>query len=332
MADSSFYKNFGPFDLESIVNDIDCEIKGDKTKLMNDISSLRDANKGEISFLSNKKYIEDFENSNAGAFIVERKYATNPEKNYIISQNPHYTFAEVSRKFYPNDIKSNFFFKKDDFLEELGNGNKISFNSFVHKSAKVGKNNQIGVNSIIGPSVKIGDNCTIGDNVSIYYCKIFNNVKVFSGTKIGTEGFGFAVKGSSFLKIPQIGRVVIKDNVEIGSNVCIDRGSCGDTIINKNCMIDNLVHIAHNVVIDENTIIAAQTGIAGSSFIGKNVKMGGQVGISGHLIIGDNSEIAAKSGVMKNIKDREIHGGYPAQDIKKWHKSTIFLKRNVKNY
>ena len=143
------------------------------------------------------------------------------------------------------------------------------------------------------------------------------------------DGFGFAINGNSYLKIPQIGRVIIYDNVEIGSNCTIDRGSCGDTIIKSNCMIDNLVHIAHNVVIGENTIIAGQTGIAGSSIIGKNVLMGGQVGISGHLYIKDNVQIGAQSGVTKNIEKNSIVSGTPSVNLKTYLKQAVVLKQMV---
>jgi len=205
---------------------------------------------------------------------------------------------------------------------------KCSKKAFIHKSCSIGKNCEIGSFVKIGPGVSIGDNCLIGDNVSIYYSKISNNVKLYQGVKIGGEGFGFIAKKDFFKKIPQLGRVIIKENVEIGCNSTVDRGSIGDTVISKNTMIDNLVHIAHNVKIGENSIIAAMTGISGSTEIGKNAMIGGQVGISGHVKIGDNVKIAAKSGIMKDIPSNSNIGGYPAENIIDWHRGTIFLRKN----
>ena len=172
----------------------------------------------------------------------------------------------------------------------------------------------------------LGDNCLIGDNVSIYFSKISDNVKIYQGAKIGGEGFGFAIHKKGFKKIPQLGRVIIDKNVEIGCNSTIDRGSIGDTVIGENSMIDNIVHLGHNVKIGKNCIIAAMTGISGSSTLGDNVLVGGQVGISGHIRIGNNVKIAAKSGVMKNIDDNNSVGGYPAENIIDWHRGTILKK------
>ena len=331
MVDSNFYKNYGPFNLEDIVRGLECEIKGNNKKVIKNISTLKDASSSDLSFFSNKRYFKDFEISKSGVIIVEKKFATFGERNYIISDNPHYTFAQISNKFYPDSNYPDFYFSDKDRLNFNSNDQiNASDNCFIHKTAKLGENVTIGLNTVVGPNVSIGNNCIVGDNVSLYFCHIMNNVKVFPGARIGTDGFGFAINGNSYLKIPQIGRVIIYDNVEIGSNCTIDRGSCGDTIIKSNCMIDNLVHIAHNVEIDENTVIAGQTGIAGSSSIGKNVFMGGQVGVNGHVKIGNNVKIAAKSGVMGDIRDNESYGGYPARPIKSWHKTTIFLKNHVR--
>ena len=188
-------------------------------------------------------------------------------------------------------------------------------------------NCEIGNNSVIGPGVVIGDNCLIGDNVSIYFSIIGDNAKIYQGVRLGSEGFGFIMKGNSFKKIPQLGRVVIGNHVEVGSNTTIDRGSIGDTIVGNYTMIDNIVHLGHNVKIGERCIIAAMTGISGSTSIGNNVIIGGQVGISGHLSIGNNVKIAAKTGVMKNIDDNSVIAGYPSEKISDWHRNTVILKK-----
>lgn len=331
LVDSNFYKNFGPFSLLEISKELNCDFHGDENFLVKDVSPLSSACRNSISFFSNKKYLNVFEKSDAGTFIVEKRYAKNKKKNYIFSNNPHFSFAKIARKFYPDSIYTDFFLKKEDNKLSHNNNIKASNNVFVHNSVILGKNVVIGANSVIGPGVSIGDDCIIGDNVSIYFSIISKNVKILPGSRIGTDGFGFAIEKTNFLKIPQIGRVLIHENVEIGANVTIDRGSCGDTIIKKNSMIDNLVHIAHNVEIGENCIIAGMTGISGSVKIGKNVIMGGQVGLGGHITIGDNVKIAAKSGVFRSLKGNNSYGGFPAQKIREWHKMSIFLKKKMKN-
>ncbi len=329
MVDYRFYKNFGPFDVKSIIHNLECDYIGNENKIVKDISTLKEAGHSDLSFFSNIKYLNDYKHSKAGVIIVSKKYVSE-RQNCIISKNPLYTFAEISQKFYPNHIYPNFFYSQNQLKKKFKDCSKVSLNCFVHETASLGSNVCLGLNSIIGPNVSIGDNCVVGDNVSIYFSQIKNNVKISSGVKIGTEGFGFAIGEKKFMKLPQLGRVLINNNVEIGANSTIDRGSCGDTVIGENVMIDNLVHIAHNVEIGRNTIIAAMTGISGSVKVGKHVIIGGQVGISGHLIIGDKVKIAAKSGVINDISDNKSVGGYPAESIKNWHRSTIYLRKNVR--
>ena len=241
--------------------------------------------------------------------------------NLLFSDDPYLSMAHTASIFYPDCEYPNFSFPYSKCNKSL------SVNRFIHEDSEIGDNCVIGSFVKIGPGVKIGSNCIIGDNASIYYSIISDNVKIYNGVRIGSEGFGFIFSKTNFKKIPQLGRVIIKENVEIGCNSTVDRGSIGDTIISKNVMIDNLVHVGHNVKIGENTIIAAMTGISGSCEIGSNTMIGGQVGISGHLKIGNNVKIAAKSGIMKNIPDNTSVGGYPAVNIIDWHRSTVLNKK-----
>lgn len=331
MADSNFYENKGPFSITQILNGIDSKFIGDKNFLVYDVSTLALSNEKHLSFFSNKKYINELKCTKAGVIIVEEKFIEICKTNIIVSNHPYYTFAQIVNKFYPNTAYPDLHFDEDNKKKFFSKSNKISFSAFVHKNASLGENISIGLNSVIGPGVKIGNNCKIADNVSIYFSNIAENVKINSGSRIGSDGFGFAIKDNTFLKIPQIGRVLINENVEIGANVTIDRGSAGDTIIKRNSMIDNLVHIAHNVEIGNNCIIAAMTGISGSTKIGNNVVIGGQVGFSGHNKIGDNTKIAAKSGIFKDVSANTSVGGFPAQPIRDWHRTNIYLKNKVKN-
>ena len=328
MIDKDFYKNFGPFSLDELALKIDAKIEGDKNKIVFDIASLSDATDKEVSFYHSSKYKDDFNKTKAGVIVVNNKCKINTKENYLIVKDPYIAMAKVASIFYPECEYQNFYFDDNELMNLSNKPIKCSKKAFIHKSCSIGKNCEIGSFVKIGPGVSIGDNCLIGDNVSIYYSKISNNVKLYQGVKIGGEGFGFIAKKNFFKKIPQLGRVIIKENVEIGCNSTVDRGSIGDTVISKNTMIDNLVHIAHNVKIGENSIIAAMTGISGSTEIGKNAMIGGQVGISGHVKIGDNVKIAAKSGIMKDIPSNSNIGGYPAENIIDWHRGTIFLRKN----
>ena len=328
MIDKDFYKNFGPFSLNELALKIDAKIEGDKNKIIFDIAPLNVATDKEVSFYHSSKYKDDFDKTKAGVIVVDNKCKINTKKNYLIVEDPYVAMAKVASIFYPECEYQNFYFDDNELMNLSNKPIKCSKKAFIHKSCSIGKNCEIGSFVKIGPGVSIGDNCLIGDNVSIYYSKISNNVKLYQGVKIGGEGFGFIAKKNFFKKIPQLGRVIIKENVEIGCNSTVDRGSIGDTVISKNTMIDNLVHIAHNVKIGENSIIAAMTGISGSTEIGKNAMIGGQVGISGHVKIGDNVKIAAKSGIMKDISSNSNIGGYPAENIIDWHRGTIFLRKS----
>ncbi len=326
MVDPSFYENNGPFTLGEIAQHLGCEFLGDKGKIIKDISTIEDANSSEICFFV-KKYKRYFSNSSAGAFIVNKVEKDSTKRNFILSINPHLDMAKVASLFYPSYEYPNFFFDGENNQSNFDKSIKVSENSYIHKTAKIGLNTKIGFNSIIGPGVVLGENSIIGDNVSIYFSLIGKNVRIYQGVKLGSEGFGFIMEKNIFKKIPQLGRVIIGNNVEIGANSTIDRGSIGDTIVGNSCMIDNIVHLGHNVKLGENCIIAAMTGISGSTTIGNNVIIGGQVGISGHLSIGNNVTIAAKTGVMKDIKDNSIIAGYPSEKIQDWHRNTILLKQ-----
>ena len=327
MVDHNFYRKTGPHLLSKLAEMLSCEFIGNGEILIDDISTLEEARASDISFFHNKKYLESLKKTKSQVILVDKNFNLDLNKNLIVCKDPYYSMAKVALIFYPDSIYPNYYFKDADRSIEFDKSNMISSNTFIHKKARIGKNCKIGFNSFIGPNVIIGDNCLIGDNVSIYFSIIGKNVKIYQGVRIGSEGFGFIMQQNSVQKIPQLGRVIIGDCVEIGANTTIDRGSIGDTKIGKLTMLDNLVHVAHNVTIGNNCIIAAMTGISGSTMIGNNVLIGGQVGISGHINIGNNVKIAAKSGIMKNIKDNHVVGGYPADNILDWHRNTLILKK-----
>ncbi len=214
----------------------------------------------------------------------------------------------------------------------------ISKNCIIKKGALIGNNVQIGdhviigENSVIGDGVSIGDYSEIGSNCSINFSKIGKNSIIYPGVRLGTTGFGFNFDDKGVYKFPHRGRVIIKDNVEIGANSTIDRGSLGDTIINSFVMIDNLVHVAHNVIIGKGTVICGQSGIAGSSVIGENVIIGAQVGIAGHLKIASGVILSARSGVTKDINNSEMMGGFPALPIQEFRRQKATLSMITKKF
>jgi UDP-3-O-[3-hydroxymyristoyl] glucosamine N-acyltransferase len=297
---------------------------------LNSINSLLNAQSKDLTFFNDKRLIHNLKTTKAKACFVSVNFVhLLPKSCYaIVVGDPYEAFAYSTNFFYPKRVSENkisqfSFISKDAILEK-----NIDIGNFVN----INKNSEIGQNVIIDDNVIIKNDCKIGDNTIIQSgCIISNaiigsNCHIQSGTVIGDTGFGFELLNK--VTITHIGNVIIGKNVHIGSNVTIDRATLDSTIIGDNVRIDNLVHIAHNVQIGKNTVIAAQSGIAGSAILGNNCILGGQVGISGHIKIGNNVTIAAKSGVTKNIDDNSIIGGYPAIDLKKWKKSIINQYKN----
>ncbi len=312
--------NFKRNDLTSIniidtkINIIDSRIN-DKFKIT-DVSSYENIRNNSILFLSKQLLVP-----NNNLFLItdnEDIFKNNIYKNIILVKDITVTYKDIINFMYIHEDSIDF---KDTF--------KNISNSFISESAKIHESTIIGNNCIIGKGVEIGRNCIIKNNVIIKNTFLENNICISDNSTIGSTGFGFGLKNLGFDNLsPHIGNVIIEENVSIGSNCCIDRGKIDSTKIGKNSMIDNLVHVAHNVIIGDNACIAAQSGISGSSIIGKNLVSGGQSGYAGHIRIGDNVVVAAKSGVTKNIPDNSTIAGFPAIDIKEWKKQIINQKKN----
>ena len=310
-----------------LLSDIHNLLKLNKIKkkiILNDIKDLKSANSNDISFFHNSKYLQFLKKTKAKYVVTDKKHS-NIVKSYcepLLVDNVLKSVSIITNFFYPNSLKDGV-----DFTLKIPNKNKYKninygFNVLFGKNVKIGKDTIVGHNTIIEANVEIGSNCIIGNNVLIKNSIIGNKVRILDGAIIGKKGFGFFPKKKVNIRYPHIGMVIIHDNVEIGCNNTIDRGSLSNTIIGRNTFIDNQVHIAHNVNIGANCIITGQVGFAGSSSIGNNVLIGGQAGISGHLMIGNNVQIGGGSGVIKNIPDNTKVMGYPAKDIRS------FLKEN----
>jgi UDP-3-O-[3-hydroxymyristoyl] glucosamine N-acyltransferase len=295
-------------------------VVGTGNTLIKNIRSIEEANEGDITFIANKKYLKKLKLTNASAVLVPPQTAADG-RNLIVVADPYVALGKLLTLFYPLEHGGNGV-SPDAYIEE---GAVVSPEAVVFPRVFIGKGATIGKGAVLYPGVFVGRNVSIGENsilyanVTVYHsCIIGNGVILHSGVVIGADGFGFASPGKSNIKIPQIGFVQIDDDVEIGANTTVDRATLGKTWIQRNVKIDNLVQIAHNVVIGENSVITAQVGISGSTKLGKSVMVGGQSGMVGHIDIGDNVMIAADSKIHKNIKAGEIVGGKPHMPYKEF--------------
>ena len=338
MTDKRFYQISTPYSIVEIARITDCEIlyppgKNQDT-MISAVKSLTQAGDHDISFLSNKKYRTNFDNTKATACIVPCDTVVTSANQLILlkSKNSYLAYTKLIDLFYKAAKQYN---------------PTVASSAYISKLATIGKNCYIGHNVIIEDNVTIGDDCIIEagsfidfgvqignrakiyNSVSISYAEIGNDVVILPGARIGQDGFGFATAAGVHHKIFHVGKVIIGNNVEIGANTTIDRGSLNDTVIEDLCRIDNLVQIAHNVRIGKGSIIVAQAGIAGSSKIGNYCALGGQVGVAGHLTVGDKAQIAAQGGVIQDVEPGSIMGGTPTVPIRDWHKQSIIMKQLI---
>ncbi len=315
----SLFLNKGPFDLNYIIEKtyFSKKEKFAKKKIKN-VSNLINSKKGDLTFFENVKYINNLKNTNASYCLIKEKFATQLKKSCmpIISKEPLLDFIVISKLFYPDADCDNWKYKQNNKYKSL-----LKKNVYVDNTVKIGKNFSVGFNSVLKKNIRIGNNVIIGSNCTISNAVIGDNVIINDGTVIGKIGYGFKVINNKLTFIPHIGCVKINDDVYIGSNCTIDRGSFSNTSIGKFTMIDNLVHIAHNVKIGSFCFIAGQVGVAGSSVIGDKCMIGGQAGISGHLQIGNNVNIGGHSGILNNLSDGSRVIGFPSMKIRD------FLKR-----
>jgi UDP-3-O-[3-hydroxymyristoyl] glucosamine N-acyltransferase len=296
------------------------------------LSKIEEGSEGSLSFLSNPKYINHIYTTKASIVIVGNLFEfDNPVHTTLIKVDDAYSAFAKILEFYNSQKNNKIGIDKNTILGEnvaYGDGFYLGAFSYISNNVIIGKNVKIHPNCFIGDHVTLGDNVCIFAGAKVHSdCTIGNNTNIYSGAIIGADGFGFAPQDDgTYSKIPQIGTVIIEENVDIGANTTIDRATMGATIIRKGAKLDNLIHIGHNCEIGENTVIAGQTGVAGSTKIGKNCIIGGQVGFAGHLTIGDNVRIQGKSGITKNIKDGEVLQGNPAFGYTDYFKSYVIFK------
>lgn len=336
MTDSRFFVNNGPFSLEDILSWSSAELLAasadvDKKAPIVDVAPLDRASAEHISFFDNPKYIDQFRKSSAGFCFVKAKYADEAPKSMtlLITEEPYRCYALTAQRFYPRKSPEAQISPAAHIADSasIGDQCRIEPGVVIGENVTIGNHAVIGANSVIDSGVTIGDNCQIGACSTISHAIIGNHVILHRGIHIGQDGFGFALGRGGHIKVPQLGRVVIEDHVEIGSGTCIDRGTGPDTTIGKGSKIDNLVQIGHNVQIGKGAVVVSQVGIAGSTRIGDGAVLGGQVGLAGHIRIGAGAKIAAQSGVMEDVPSGASMGGSPAVPVKHWHRQTIALNK-----
>lgn len=325
------------FTAKQIADFIGGKIEGDSNATVNTFAKIEEGKKGAISFLSNPKYTHYIYDTQSSIVLVnEDMVFDKPVSTTLIRvANAYECVAKLLQMYEAAKPKK----KGIDPLASIAKSATIGKDVFVGAFACIGENAVIGDNTIIyphavvGDGVKIGDGCLIYPNVTIYEgCHIGNRVTVHAGTVIGADGFGFAPNAEGYDKIPQIGIVTIEDDVEIGANTCIDRSTMGSTIIRKGVKLDNLIQVAHNVEIGENTVMSAQVGIAGSTKVGSWCMFGGQVGLAGHITIGDKTFLGAQSGVPGSIKGNQTLIGTPPMEPKAYFKSQAIFRRLPEMY
>lgn len=335
MADPRFYKKTGPFTLSDLAVYGQCEIgRGDLALLITDVAPLDIAEPSHIALCRSAKYLKSLENTKASACILPPEMAEKAPNHLaiLIAKYPHRAFALIATAFYP----------------EEKSGGDIAPTAIIHPAAKLGKNVEvgpmavIGANAVLGDGVKIGplsvigegvvigDNSIIGSHVSLSHALVGKHVHIKPGARIGQSGFGFFMDPGDMgghVPVPQLGRVIIHDFVEIGTNTTVDRGSADDTVIGHGTRIDNLVQVAHNVHFGKGCVMVAQTGVAGSTKFGDYVAAGGQAGFADNLKIGTGARLGAQCGIMRDVHEGEILAGSPAMPLKTHYRQVAVLKR-----
>jgi UDP-3-O-[3-hydroxymyristoyl] glucosamine N-acyltransferase len=333
--ETRFFARSGPHSLEEVVDaaagsaaSVDLSLTG--------VAPLQTAGPSEVSFLDNRRYIPALKGTRAGAVIVHPDMTDHVPRTSIpiVTEAPYEGWARVAMLFYPQPallagVHPSAFVDPTARVDPLA---EIGPFCVIGGGAEIGARCRLGTHVSVGPGVVLGADCRIGAHASLSHAIVGARVYVYPGARIGQEGFGFAATASGFLTVPQLGRVIIEDDVEIGANSTVDRGSTGDTVIGVGTRIDNLVQIGHNVRLGRCCIIVAQVGIAGSTVLEDFVQLGGQAALAGHLHVGEAARIGAQSGVMSDVAAGEVLLGTPAQPRRSFFKQTAMLKKLINGH
>jgi len=333
MTDLRFFDRAGPYSLDELARLSGARLMdgADGGQRVTDVAPLETAGPDDVTFLDNRKYLDALSSSRAAAAFVDERFAARAPAGMavLLTKEPYKAFARAAQAFYPIKTVSPGIAPTAivDPAAIVPADCEIGPYVVIEAGARLGARCQIGAHTVIGQAVELGEDCRIGPHVTLSHCLIGARVVLHPGTRIGQPGFGFAPDRDAPVKIPQLGRVVIGDDVDIGANTTIDRGSGHDTVIGPGTMIDNLVQIGHNVVLGRGCILAGQVGISGSTKLGDFVMAGGQAGLAGHLDIGSGARIAAKAGLMRDVAAGETVCGIPAVPIASFMKQVAILQR-----
>jgi len=336
MADPRFFERAGPYSLDALaaLSGARLQVPGDGGRLFDDVAPLETAGPGDVTFLDNRKYVDAFAGSRAGAaFVDERLIGKAPAgMALLIAGDPYKAFARAAQAFYPETpvVPQRAPSAVIDPAAIVPPDCDVGDHVVIEAGVRLGARCRIGPNTVIAARVELGDDCRVGANVTLSHCLLGARVVLHPGVRIGQPGFGFAPDPQGPVKIPQLGRVIIGDDADIGANTTIDRGSGHDTMIGSGTMIDNLVQIGHNVVLGRGCIVVAQVGVSGSTKFGDYVMAGGQSAFAGHLTIGSGARIAAQSGVMRDIAPGETVCGTPAVPLAMFMRQVAILQRLAK--
>ena len=337
MADPRFFTCAGPFKISDIALQVGAHLpdSADADRLISDIEDIATASDGALCFVTDKKYLPRLAETSATAVLVGKAYVDScpPHMIALACDDPHMAMARAAQAFYPEAALARPMPGQMQTGEpaihptaRIGQNCKIADSVTICANAEIGDHTHLAANVVIGEGVALGRNCTLGAGVVVGYSLIGDRVTIHAGSCIGQCGFGFA-PGKAHVKVPQLGRVIIQADVEMGANCAIDRGTLGDTIIGEGCKLDNLVHLAHNVVLGRHVFMAGQSGIAGGTHIGDYCQVGGQAGIYGHLTLGANVVVGAKSSVTRSFPDNTQLMGIPARPAREFLRETASLKR-----
>jgi UDP-3-O-[3-hydroxymyristoyl] glucosamine N-acyltransferase len=333
MADPRFFTRAGPFALAQLAEVAGARLAdpGTAERQFADVAPLDTAGADDVSFLENRRYAAAFAASRAGACIVHPDMAGRAPDGMalLLHEEPYAGYARIAGAFYPEHpvVAGVDPTARVAPSARLGDGVCVETGAVIGAEVEIGARTAIGCNCVIGAGVRIGEDCRIADNTTISHCLIGARVVIHPGAAIGQRGFGWALSAAGHLPVPQLGRVVIEDDVEIGANCTIDRGAGPDTVIGAGCKIDNLVQIGHNVRLGRGCIIVSHAGLSGSTTLGDYVMVGGQAGLAGHLTVGNGAKIAAQSGVMRDIEAGVEVCGAPAVPVKQFFRQVAAVQR-----
>ncbi len=335
MEHPGFFDRAGPFRLDAVAKAAEAELRpgADPNQMLGDVRPLSDARPEHLSFIDNKKYLTQLAATTAGACLVQAGFSERlpGTTTALIAKSPYRSFALALALFYPDAMRPRGMGSRAAALIDpsasIEEGANIEPGAMIGPQAMIGRGSVIAAGAVIGYRCAIGRDCFVGPCATVTHALIGDRVILHAGVCIGQDGFGFAMGPQGHLKVPQIGRVIIQDDVEIGANSAIDRGALKDTIIGEGTKIDNLVQIGHNAVIGRHCVIVGQCGIAGSAELGDFVVMGGQAGVAGHIKIGSGAQIAGASHVKDDLASRMRVVGTPAQPLRQWAKERAVLRR-----